>query len=85
VLQRKAQNFTARGVRPRKQIKRIITAEARGLDLIAELRDLLPRSIRPEQVMSKVAAVAIGDCGQDIFAVARPFELDLRDSGKVFA
>jgi len=35
--------------------------------------------------MGEIAAISIRHAGEDIFAVARSFERDLCDSGKVFA
>ena len=59
-----------------------------GLDLIAEFCDLLPfawgGSFRHEQVMRKIAAIAIRDGCENVPAVARTFQNNLCDSGKVF-
>src|SRR5205814_9160346 len=59
-IERQTQNLSARRVRSRKEIKRIVAPEAREFYLIAELRDLLPAFIWPKQIMRKFAAIAIG-------------------------
>src|SRR5882724_8688016 len=59
-----------------------------GLDLIVEFCDLLPfggGSSWHEQVMRKIAAIAIRDGGKNVSAVARTFQNDLGDSRKVFS
>ena len=58
-VERQAQNCAARRVRARKQVKRIIAAEAGDLYLIAKLRDLLPLSIWPEEIMGEVPAITV--------------------------
>ena len=84
-IERHPENFAARRIRARKQIERVIASDPRLLDLIAELRQLLPGSIRPEQVMRDIAAIAILDLGDDCFPVARSLQRDLGDPRKVFA
>src|SRR5207247_3187548 len=80
-----AQNFAARRVCARKQIERIVSAEAGELYLVAELRDLLPAFIWPEQIMREIPAVAVRYSRENVFAVAGCGEGDLRYSWKVFA
>ena len=35
--------------------------------------------------MREIAAIAVGHGGENVFSIARSFELDLGDAGKVFA
>src|SRR6476660_7710471 len=84
-IERKTKNLSARRIRARKQIKRIVSAEAREFYLIAKLRDLLPRSIWPKQIMREIPAIAVRYSRENVFAVAGSCEGDLRDSWEVFA
>ena len=85
-----ADNARLLGAADRLEIQRgdamaFLARETRRFDLIAELGELLPVSVRPEQVMGEIAAIPISHRGHDVFAIARSFELDLCDSWKVFA
>src|SRR5439155_6454268 len=84
-IERQTQNLSAGRIRARKQIKRVIAPEAREFYLIAKLRDLLPRSIWPEQIMREIPAIAVRYSRENVFAVAGRGEGDLRDSWEVFA
>ena len=84
-IERQTQNLSARRTRARKQIKRVIAPEAREFYLIAKLRDLLPRSIWPKQIMREVPAIAVRYSRENVFAVAGSCEGNLRDSWEVFA
>ena len=84
-VERQPQNLAARRVHARNQVERIVATEAGDFNLIAELRDLLPRPIWPEQVMREVSAITICYRRENVFAIARSFESDLRNSGELFA
>ena len=59
---------------------------ARLLDLIGELRQLLPGgAIWPQQVVGEIAAIAVRNGRQNGFTVARSLERDLGDPRKIFA
>src|SRR4029077_12972196 len=60
-------------------------SKASGLDLVAELCDLPPGAVWPEQVMRKIAAIAIRNGRENVSAVARTFQNDLCNSRKVFS
>src|SRR5206468_1284675 len=62
-----------------------IQIDAREFYLIAKLRDLLPRSIWPEQIMREVPAIAVRYRRENMFAVVGCREGDLRDSWEVFS
>src|SRR4029077_4942112 len=78
-------NLSARRTRARKQIQRVIAPEPCEFYLIAKLRDLLPRSIWPKQIMRETPAIAVRYSRENVFAVAGSCEGDLRDSWEVFA
>src|SRR5205823_3193161 len=84
-IERQTKNLSVRRLRARKQIKRAIAPEARKFYLIAKLRDLLPRSIWPKQIMREVTAIAVRYSRKNVFAVAGTCERYLCDSWEVFA
>ena len=51
--------------------------------MVTELCDLLPAAIRPEQVMRKVAAIAIRNGRENVTAITRTFQNDLCDPRKI--
>ncbi len=85
IIEREPQNLSTRSIGARQQIECVVPAQVRRLDLIAELRDLLPTAVRSEQIMRKIAAVAVRYGGQNKFSVARRLQLDLCNARKVFA
>jgi hypothetical protein len=74
-----------RGVGSGKQIKRVVATETRGLNLVAELCQLLPVSLRPKQVMREIATVAVRDRRQNVFSIVRRLKVNLGNAGKIFA
>ena len=85
IRQRQAQDFSARRILFGEQIQRRILAELDHLDPVLEPRELMPRPGGVAQVMGEVAAVAVGDRGQEPLAVLARGEFNLRDARKIAA
>src|SRR5215472_17530714 len=84
-VERHTQDFAMRRVCAGKEVERGIATQARHFYLVAELSDLLPGSIWPQQVMREVPPITVCDRRKNVFAVTRTFERDLCDPWKVFA
>src|SRR6266513_1123248 len=69
-LKRQPKNFSARRGVARNKVQCVIASEPGGLNLVAELCDLLPGTVWPEHVVRKITAIAICNGSENILAVA---------------
>ena len=84
-IDRHMQDRAQRSIVVGKQVDAVVRPERHARDFVGEQRNLAPRPIRPQQIVRKLAAVAVRHRGQNVTAIIRRLQPNLGDAREVFA